>query len=149
MSDQPIQFVQIPGRLLQFFGFYHTWRDIWTDGRELPKDAEPKWFGISAGKWQGDIFVVATAGFDERTWLDSLGYPHSGAMRMEERYRRTDYNTIELIVTLTDPNFYTKQWVSDKKIFKLQPQREIGENYCVGSEWESFNRRMREPAMGK
>jgi hypothetical protein len=149
MSDQPIQFVQMPGRMLQFFEFYHTWRDIWTDGRELSKDAEPKWFGTSVGKWQGDTFVVETAGFDERTWLDSLGYPHSDAMHLEERYRRTDYNTIELTVTLTDPKIYTKPWVSDKKIFKLRPQGEIGENYCVGSEWESFNQRMRDPANGK
>jgi hypothetical protein len=60
-----------------------------------------------------------------------------------------DAIAIELTLTLTDPKFYSKPWVSDKKIFKLQPQREIEENYCVGSEWESFNQRMRDPANGK
>ena len=150
LSDQPMQFVQLPGRMVQFLEFNHTWRDIWTDGRELPKDPEPKWFGTSVGKWQGDAFVVNTVGVEDRTWLDSLGYPHSDAMTLEERYRRTDMNTMELTVTLTDPKFYSKPWVSDKKLFKLQPKLEaVGENYCVGSEWESFNQRMRDPAMGK
>ncbi len=149
LSDRPIQFLHTPGRTLQFLEWNHTWRDIWTDGRELPKDPDPKWFGTSVGKWQGDTFVVDTMGFDERTWLDSLGYPHSDAMRLQERYRRVDFDTIELTITLDDPKFYTKQWVSDKKIYRLQPQQLIEEGYCVGSEEEAFQQQMRNPAMGK
>ena len=101
------------------------------------------------GKWDGDTFVVNTIGFDERTWLDSLGYPHTEAMRFEERYRRVDLKTIELAMKLDDPALYTKPWVSDKMILKLQPQQDIEEGYCVGSEWETFNERMRDPANGK
>ena len=149
LTDQAIEFVETPGRMLQFIEWNHTWRDIWTDGRTLPKDPEPKWFGTSVGRWQGDTFVVETAGFDDRTWLDSLGYPHSETMRVEERYQRVDHNTLELTITLEDPVIYSKPWVSDKKIFKLQPQQGLKEAYCVGSEWESFNERMRDPANGK
>jgi hypothetical protein len=149
LTDQAMQFVQIPGRTVQFIEWNHTWRDLWTDGRQLPKDPDPKWFGTSVGKWQGDTFVVETVGVDERTWLDSLGFPHSDAMHLEERYRRVDRDTIELTVTLDDPVIYAKPWVSDKKVLKLQPKQELGEAYCVGSEWEAFNERMRDPAMGK
>ncbi|OFW35617.1 MAG: hypothetical protein A3J28_05540 [Acidobacteria bacterium RIFCSPLOWO2_12_FULL_60_22] len=149
LSERPIQFVQIPGRVLQFFEWYHTWRDLWTDGRELPQDPDPKWFGSSVGKWQGDTFVVDTVGFDERTWLDQLGYPHSDAMRLQERYRRADHDTLELTLTLDDPKVYTKPWVSDKKILQLQPQQQLAESFCVGSEEESYNQRMRNPAAGK
>jgi hypothetical protein len=147
-SERPIQFVQIPGRVLQFLEWGHTWRDIWIDGRQLPKDPEPKWYGISVGKWQGDVFVVDSVGFDERTWLDSLGYPHSEAMRLEERYHRVDRDNLELAVTLEDPEVYTKPWVGDKKTFKLQPQQSLEESFCVGSEEAAYNKRMRNPSAG-
>ena len=149
MSERPIQFLQIAGRMLQFLESYHTWRDIWTDGRELPKDPDPRWYGYSIGKWQGDTFVVDSTGFDERSWADSLGYPHSDAMHLDERYRRVDHDTLELTITLDDPTIYTKSWVSDPQIFKLEPQQGLEEDFCVGSEEESFNQRLRNPAAGK
>ncbi len=148
LSRYPIEFVETPGRVLQFFERGHVWRDIWTDGRELPKDPEPKFYGYSVGKWQGDTFVVDTVGFDERTWIGSLGYPHSDAMRLQERYRRVAHDTLELTITLVDPKVYTKPWVSDTQIFKLQPGTELEESFCVPSEEDAYNRRMRYPAAG-
>jgi hypothetical protein len=149
MSERPIQFAQLPGRMVQFLESYRTWRDMWTDGRELPKDPDPRWYGYSIGKWQGDTFVVDSAGFDERSWADSLGYPHSDAMHLQERYRRVGHDTLELTITLDDPTIYTKPWVSDRQTLKLQPRQELEEDFCVGSEEESFNQRLRLPAAGK
>ena len=144
----PMEIVQTLRRVLQFFEWAHSWREIWTDGRELPKDPEPRWMGYSVGKWEGDTFVVDSTGFDERTWLDHFGTPHSDQMRLQERYKRLDRDNLELTMTLTDPMTFTKPWVSEKKIFKLDPKAEIQELFCVPSEEEAFNRKVRDPAGG-
>lgn len=144
----PMEIVQTPRRVLQFFEWAHSWREIWTDGRDLPKDPEPRWMGYSVGKWEGDTFVVDSTGFDERTWLDHFGTPHSDQMRLQERYKRLDRDNLELTMTLTDPMTFTKPWVSEKKIFKLDPKAEIQELFCVPSEEEAFNRKVRDPAGG-
>jgi hypothetical protein len=149
VSVYPTEIVQTPKRIVQFFEWAHGWREIWTDGRELPKDPEPRWMGYSVGKWEGDTLVVQSAGFDERTWLDHFGNPHSDEMRLEERYRRPDADHLELVMTLTDPKTYTKPWVSEKKVFKLAPPKtEIQEPFCVPSEEEAFNKKVRDPAGG-
>src|SRR5262245_42830190 len=99
----PMEFIQTPTRVLQHFEWGNTYRQIWMDGRELPKDPEPAWMGYSVGRWEGDTFVVNSLGFDERTWLDHFGNPVSDQARLEERYRRVDRETLELTNTLTDP----------------------------------------------
>src|SRR5712691_7989799 len=76
-SPGDFEFIQIPGRVLQIFDRHHVYRMIWTDGRELPKDPDPRLLGWSAGRWDGGTFVVESLGFDQRTWLDHFGYPHS------------------------------------------------------------------------
>ena len=144
----PMEMVQTPRRVLQFFEWAHSWREIWTDGRDLPKDPEPRWMGYSVGKWEGDTFVVDSTGFDERTWLDHFGTPHSDQMRLQERYKRLDRDNLELTMTLTDPMTFTKPWVSEKKVFKLDPKAEIQELFCVPSEEEAFNKKVRDPAGG-
>ena len=150
LSPRAVQFVQLPGRMLMFFESYRTWRDIWTDGRPLPTDPPvARFFGYSVGKRQGDTFVVDSAGFDERSWTDALGDPHSDAMHLQERYRRVDHDTLELTITLEDPKIYTKPWVSDKFTWRLQPDQALDEDFCVGSEELSYNQRMRDPAAGK
>ena len=144
---RPMEIIQVPGRVLQFFEWNHMWRTIWTDGRKLPEDPDPRWFGYSVGKWEGDTLVVQSTGFDDRTWLDQFGNPYSDEMRLEERWRRVG-DTLELTMTLTDPKTYTKPWVSEKKLFKLQPKEEIREEICVPSVEAEFNRRTRDPAAG-
>jgi hypothetical protein len=150
-NTTPVEFVQTSDRVVQNFEWGHVWRTIWTDGRALPKDVsdDPTWLGYSTGKWDGDTLIVESAGFDERSWLDHFGNPHSDEMRLEERYRRVDKDTIELTMTVNDPKTYTKPWVSEKKTFKMQPRREIREIFCVPSEEEAFNKRIRDPAAGK
>lgn len=148
VSIYPMEIVQTPKRVFQFFEWARVWREIWTDGRELPVDPEPRWMGYSVGRWEGDEFVVSSTGFDERTWLDHFGHPISGEARFEERYRRVNRDTLELAMTLTDPKAYAKPWISEKKTFRLNPDHEIEELFCVPSENEAFNRRVRDPGAG-
>ena len=133
------EIVQTPTRLLQIFEYRHDWREIWLDGRSLPTgdDLYPKWNGFSIGRFEGDELVVESIGFDARSWLDKLGYPHSEDMRVEERYQRIDAETLELVVTITDPVFYTQPWRSDVKRFRLNRDkaRLFDEQiYCVPAE---------------
>ena len=120
---RPFQVVQTPNSVLMLYMFEKRWRTIWTDGRQLPKDPDPRWYGYSVGRWADDsTFVVNSVGIDERTWLDNAGNPHSNEMRVEERYRRVDMNTMELTVTIDDPKAYTKPWVArDKLRLRLLP----------------------------
>jgi hypothetical protein len=148
-NNYPYEIVQLPNRMIMFFDWFYTYRTIWTDGRPLPADPDPRWYGYSVGKWDGNVFVVQSNGFDDRTWLDADGHPHSEDMRLEERYRRTDHNTIELVMTLTDPTAYTKPWVSEKFTFKLADARiEMREDVCVPSVEAKYKDTIREPAGG-
>ena len=85
-----------------------SYRQIFLDGRELPRDPNPNWMGYSVGRWEGDTLVVTTAGFNDRTWLDFAGHPHSEALRMTERFRRRDFGHMDLQVTIDDPAVYAK-----------------------------------------
>jgi hypothetical protein len=144
-----IQIVQNPEQVLILYQYQRVWRVIWTDGRELPKDAEPRWYGYSIGKWESDdTFVVQTSGMNENTWLDDEGDPHSSELRVEERYHRVDRNTLELTVTIDDPKTYTKPWVPiNKLVLKLQPAKtDIMEMICVPTEAQEYKKIMAEPA---
>ena len=148
-TNYPIEMIQIPGRTIMFFDWFYTYRTIWTDGRALPKDAEPRWYGNSVGKWDGDTFVVRSTSFDDRTWLDADGHPHSEDMMLEERYRRVDHNTIEVMMTLTDPQAYTKPWVGEKITLKLADSTvRMREDVCVPSEEQKYKDLIRNPAGG-
>jgi hypothetical protein len=150
--NTPFEFVQAPGRVIQFFEHEHEYRSIWTDGRSLPKegDADPTWYGHAIGHWEGDdTLVVESAGFVEGTWLGSTGYPHSEAMRVTERYHRTDHDTILYDITITDPKAYTQPIVGPRRIMKLRPHDEMVEEICVPSEEKSFADRIAKPAITK
>ena len=143
----PFEFVQAPGRVIQFFEREHEYRSIWTDGRPLPKDADPTWYGYAIGHWEGDdTFVVESAGFNDKTWLGSSGYPHSEDMRVTERYHRVDHDTIVYDITVTDPKAYAQPLVGPHRTMKLRPKDEIGEEICVPSEEKSFANRIGQPA---
>jgi hypothetical protein len=146
----PFEIIQIPGRILILFEDFYTRRTIWTDGRDLPKDPDPTWYGYSVGRWEGDTLVVDTVGFDDRSWLNGGGYPHSDAMHVVERFRRPDHDTLELSMTIDDPKAYTKPWVSNApRVFKLKPKYELLEAPCVPEDEESFLKSVREPAATK
>ena len=152
------EILQSPTHVVILYKFQHRWRQIWTDGRELPKDPEspawsnsadalppePRWWGYSVGKWADDYtFVVQTNGFyDHRTWLDNAGLPQSDAMQVEETYHRVDADHLELSIKITDPKMYTKPWVAlDKLSLRLQsPNLEIQEMECSPSDQEHWNK---------
>jgi hypothetical protein len=120
---RPVQIVQTPNQMLMLYMFEKRYRVIWTDGRSLPKDPDPRWYGYSVGRWEDDYtFVVETIGLDDRTWIDNDGDPHSTALRVIERYHRVNRNALELTVTIDDPKVYTKPWlVRNRMPMRLLP----------------------------
>jgi len=101
--------VQTPGLIVMLYEDL-SYRQIFLDGRPLPQDPNPDWMGYSIGHWDGDILVVESAGFNDRTWLDFAGHPHTEALRIIERYRRLDFGHMDLQVTLEDTAAYSKAW---------------------------------------
>ena len=81
-------------------------RSGWTAGdfRNPTRSISPRWWGYAVGRWDGNTLVVTSTGYDERTWIDHFGYPHSDQMVLEERYTRINYDTLELKMVLTDPS---------------------------------------------
>jgi hypothetical protein len=108
----------------------HKYRQIHTDGRTLPVDPDPAWYGYSVGRWEGDTFVVDTSGFREGSWLDNNGHPHTEALRLTERFRRINYGQMELVVTVDDPKAYARPWTAQTIKFNLQPDTELLEHLC-------------------
>jgi hypothetical protein len=106
----PKKLVQTPEALIMLFEAYHSWRQIFTDGRPLPEERDPAWYGYSVGEWEGDTMAVETVGLNEKTWLDDRGHPHSDALRILERFRRPDFGHMQVEVTINDPKAYTKPW---------------------------------------
>jgi len=87
-----------------------AYRQVLTDGRSLPVDPNPTWQGYSIGRWEGDTFVIESAGFNDRTWLDFSGHPHSEALRVTERIRRPDFGHMTIEITFEDRKAYTRPW---------------------------------------
>ena len=129
-DDEPMEFIITKDKILQVFQWEHRIRYLWTDGRQLPsgqnlENLGPAWYGHSVAKWDGNTLVVNTVGLDERAWLDNLGYPKSFHARLEETWKRVDYNTLELQLTLYDPEYYTAPYVGAKQTFKRVPDEDI------------------------
>jgi hypothetical protein len=106
----PWKLIQTPGLVVILYENSTIYRQIFTDGRVLAKDADPSFMGYSVGHWEGDTLVVETAGYNDKTWLDFSGHPHTDALRMTERFRRPDFGHIEVQFTFDDPKAYTKPW---------------------------------------
>jgi hypothetical protein len=146
------QILQTPVNVVILYQFGKVWRVIWTDGRDLPKDPEPRWFGYSVGKWEDDYtFVVQTSGIDERTWVDRAGRPHSGDLRVEERFHRVDRDHLELTVKIDDPKMYTKPWVAgDSLRFQLQTRNfDVREMICSPTDSAEYNKLFGNPVSGE
>jgi hypothetical protein len=150
-----IVFASMPGKMIEMSEYNRVWREIWTDGRELPKNvggdtpgaADPRWYGYSVGRWVDDYtFVVNTVGTDERTWLDNAGHPHSGDLRVEERYVRVNHNSLEVTITIDDPKTYTKPFVITKAAFTWIPQQDFEEEICAPSEQAEYLKLIADPA---
>jgi len=128
----PRKVLQTPG-LIVFLDDDLTYRQIFLDGRPLPKDPNPDWMGYSVGHWDGDTLVIESAGFNDRTWLDEAGHPHTESLRVTERLRRPDFGHMELVKTIEDPKALTKPLVIPLKM-ELDADTEMIEYVCTENE---------------
>jgi hypothetical protein len=129
----PFKIVQTPGLVVILYEGWTIYRQIFTDGRRLPKDPNPAWMGYSAGSWDGDTLVVDTAGFNDKSWLDLMGHPHTEALHVVERFRRSDLGRMETQITIDDPVAYTKPWTVTESS-RLLPDTELLEFFCNENE---------------
>jgi hypothetical protein len=134
-------FATAPGRIIIAGEQQRIWREIWMDGRALPKAVdqrgapESRYYGFSVGHWENDnTLVIDTTGFDERPWLDEEGHPRSSMAHIQERYTRVDQYNMQLTVTVDDPKYYTKSWTYMRANFYWMKAQEFSESFCVPSE---------------
>lgn len=128
--------VQGPGLVYILYEFMGYWRPI-ALGRDHPKDPDATWMGDSIGIYEGDTFVVDTIGFNDKTWIDQVGHPHSDQLHLMERFRLMDPDTLELSLTFDDPKAYTKPFTA-KRVFKRSAEP-MEETVCSLTEMQSFN----------
>ena len=130
---EPIKIVQAPRLTVVLYEAGNLYRQLHTDGRQLPKEFDlPAFNGYSAGRWEGDALVVETAGFNDKTIFDLAGHPHSDAVHMTERFRRRDFGHLDYELTFNDPKMYTKPFtvkiphelLADSDIFEMYSENE-------------------------
>ena len=106
-----------------------TFRQIFLDTHAPIQDAQPTWMGYSTGRWEGDTLVVQTSGFNDKTWLDDNGHPHSEAMKVTERIRRPEFGRLLVEITIDDPKYYSRPWTVTQE-FRLDANGELIEYAC-------------------
>ena len=125
--------IQTPGVILVLYEYGTTFRQIFTDGRKLPKDPNPTWMGYSVGHWEGDTLVVESNGFNGKAWLSGQGNPTTDALHVIERIRRRDFGHMDIQLTINDPKAYTKPWMAELHPV-LIPDTELMEFVCNENE---------------
>jgi hypothetical protein len=132
LSFDTSKILQTPD-VIAFLSYDGTYRQILMDGRGLPVDPNPTWQGYSVGHWDGDTLMVESAGFNDKTWLDYGGHPHTEQLRVTERFHRKDFGHIDLSVTFDDPKAYTRPWTISM-VMDLVPDTELLEYVCNENE---------------
>jgi len=125
----PLQIVQVPGEVIMLFEWDSLRHQIFTDGRKHDETLGPLWMGDSIGHWEGDTLVADTVNFNDKTWLDRIGHPHSGQLHVIERIRRVDHDHLQDDITIEDPKAYTKPW-GGRIVFALKPKWTLAEEFC-------------------
>ena len=144
LTNTPVKIVQTPAETVLLYERNHDFREVYTDGREHPKDLDSSWWGHSIGRWDGAAFVVDTVGFNDKTWVDWSGLPHTESLHVIERYQRMDHDTMRLDITVDDPKAYTQSFTA-KRTFKLKPW-DVGEDICNRSDEQHFRQGISQPA---
>ena len=122
--------VQTPGLMVLLYESPNSpHRIVFTDGRDLPKDPNPSWLGYSVGRWEGDTFVITTAGFNDLGWLDSAGHPQTESLRLTERLHRRDFGHMDFEMTIDDPKVFTKPFTIKTERL-LAPDTDLLEDVC-------------------
>jgi hypothetical protein len=133
----PMEILQVPGRVVQLFEFNHFIRQIYTTGpHEHAKDLDPTWMGDSVGWWEGDTLVIDSVGFNDKTWLDRGGLPHSDQLHVIEHITRPKRDTLVVHITVDDPKAYAKTWEGER-VYVLEPDWKLTEMICEDN--VSFN----------
>jgi len=132
---EPVKFVQTKNLLLLLYEGAPT-RQVFLDGRPLPKDPSPTWMGYSVGHFEGDTLVIDTIGYNDRTWLDITGHPHTEALHVVERFTRLNTGAMKLEMTFDDPKTYSRPWTINVDI-GLAPDTELLEFVCNENEKSS------------
>ena len=125
-----IKFIQTPGTIAVLYEEYNHFRQIFMDGRPLPKPTQPAYLGYSVGRWEGDTLVVDTTGFNDIGWLDNNGHPQTETTQITERYRRRNFGHIDLELTIDDPKAYTRPWTVALSGLDLLPDEDLIEAIC-------------------
>jgi hypothetical protein len=134
----PFKIVQTPRLVILLYEVDTVFRQVFLDGRSLPDDPQPSWLGYSVGRWEGDTLVVDTTGFRDQGWLDKIGHPHSDALHMTERFRRTDTGHMSIQVTLHDPKAYPSP-ISFTQAHELLPDTDLIEYFCSDNEKDQLH----------
>lgn len=130
LLSEPIKIVQSPRISIILYEAGNAHRQIYTDGRELPKEFSlPAYYGYSVGHWEGETLVVESAGFNDKTTLDAAGHPHSDSLRLVERYRRRDFGHLDVETTIDDPRMYTRPFTI-KVPHHLLADGDVWESFC-------------------
>ncbi|HXJ02743.1 MAG TPA: hypothetical protein VNH44_16095 [Micropepsaceae bacterium] len=131
-TPYPFEIIQTPGQTTIIYEMNHAIRVVAMD-KPLPKDEElipyPYYDGHSVGHWDGDTLVVETAGFNDKTFLDATGAPHSDAMKTMERIRKTGASQLEDVVTVHDPDMFTRDW-SARFVYNLRNDIRLQDYVC-------------------
>ena len=133
-TPYPMEIVQLPEQkriLMIFEGATHIWREIYMDGRPHPQGdgLNPTYLGHSVGRWEGDTLVVDIVGFNEQTWIDYYGHPHTDMLHVVEKYSRPNKNVLHYEATFEDPGAYTKPFTVRWNI-NWNPTGELTEYIC-------------------
>jgi hypothetical protein len=132
-AAQPFKILFNRGVVAILYEVQTTYRQIFIDGRPLPKDPNPAWRGYSVGKWDGDTLVVNTTGFNDQESILPDRHPHSDALHIIERFRRRDFGHLEIQYTIEDPKVYAKPWTF-RQNHHLTPDTELMEYICNENE---------------
>jgi hypothetical protein len=129
MHIQPRKVVQTEREIVILYEANGNTRQIMMDGRTLPKDATPWWYGYSTGHWEGETLVVETIGFRDDVWLDVDGSPLTSSGKITERWRRPKFGLMQIDLTIEDPKAYTEPFTV-RVNHRLMPDTELMEFVC-------------------
>jgi hypothetical protein len=138
-TQLPFKLIQTDSVLVVLIEEFNNWRQIHLDGRTLPSDPVPAFFGYSVGQWDGDTLVVTTTGMNDKTWLDGGGLPHSEALTLTERIRRVDFGRMEIAYTFDDAKAFTRPWSATVR-FDLEADSELLDHQCENDKWRATAR---------
>jgi hypothetical protein len=131
LQARPFQIVEAPNRILLLFeGGAHVWRQIWMDGRAHPKDPNPDWLGDSIGHWEAGTLVVDSVGFNDKTWLDDFGHPHTERLHVVEKFTRTSPQSMKYEVVMDDPGANIQSWTAGST-FSFRAHGKLAEDICL------------------